>query len=281
MRVACLTVVSLSVPISLAGQTDSVRAVVEGRVIDPVGAPLSQTEIVWQTDKRSVMSRADGSFNLVVPVRGPTVVLVRRPGYSAQALRMDLSSGMWRGTIVLQPGSYRLPDVVVDAKYAKPAEYAGTAKYDGFFQRRKIGIGTFITREDIERSNSVHTLEILRSMPGIKVYVGNPGNPASADIKMPRCKDDLRSHLLGKVTVWIDGQMQQETMSSDQGEHGQNEFRLAEMLSRVSAKGIEMIEVYRGPGEIPGQFHWDGCAAIVIWTRYNPATDTTKAPANP
>lgn len=111
MRLARLAVVALLIPIRLSAQTDSVRAVVEGRVIDPTGAPLAQTEIVWQTDKRSVMSRADGSFSLVVPVRGPTVVLVRRPGYNAQVLWMDLTKGMWRGTIVLEPGTFRLPDV--------------------------------------------------------------------------------------------------------------------------------------------------------------------------
>jgi hypothetical protein len=102
------------VPGRLLSQTDSARAVVEGRVVSSAGAPLGDTEILWQTDRRSVLSRADGSFSLVVPLRAPTVVLVRRPGYSAQVLRVDLSRGMWRGTIVLEPGSFRLPDVVVD-----------------------------------------------------------------------------------------------------------------------------------------------------------------------
>jgi hypothetical protein len=42
-----------------------------------------------------------------------------------------------------------------------------------------------------------------------------------------------------------------------------------DMLSRISPSDIEMIEVYRGAGEIPGVFHWDGCAVIAIWTRWN------------
>jgi hypothetical protein len=281
MRWRWLAVLSLSAPVPLAAQADSARAVVEGKILDPVGSPLAQTEIIWQTDRRSVMSRADGSFSLVVPVRGPTVILVRRPGYSAQVLRVDLSMGVWRGNIVMEPGSFRLPEVVVDAKYAKPAEYAGTTKFDDFFRRKKSGFGTFISREDIERGNAVHTLEILRNIPGVKVYVGNPGNPGSADIKMARCRDDLRSQNLGKVSVWIDGRMEQEQMMADEAEHGLNEFRLAEMLSRISASGIEMMEIYRGPGQIPGEFHWDGCAAIVIWTRYNPVNDTTRAPTRP
>ncbi len=275
-----LAVVLLAVPVTASAQTDSVRAVVEGRVIDRRGAPLPQTEIIWQTDRRSVMSRADGSFSLEVPLRAETVILVRRPGSNAQVLRVDLSKGMWRGNIVLEPGSFRLPDLAVAAKYAKPAEYAGTSKYDGFFQRRKLGLGSFITREDIKNSNAGHTLEIFRGIPGFYVNVGNPSDPASADIKIPRCRDDLNNHYLGKVAVWIDGSLQIES-DMGRGEHGPNEAKLAEMLSRIGPEGIEMIEVFRGPGEIPGQFHWDGCAAIAIWTRYNPVLDTARSGKNP
>src|SRR3979490_696443 len=61
---------------SQAGPADSVRAVVEGRGVDPAGNPLAQAEIIWQSDRRSVLSRADGGFNLVVPFRGETVILV-------------------------------------------------------------------------------------------------------------------------------------------------------------------------------------------------------------
>lgn len=96
---------------------------------------------------------------------------------------------------------------------------------------------------------------------------------------MPRCEATPRR--LGKVTVWINGRMLQEQGGGNQGEHGAGSFKLAEMLSRISASGIEMMEINRGPGQIPGQFHWDGCAAIVIWTRYNPVSDTTRTPAKP
>ena len=40
-----------------------------------------------------------------------------------------------------------------------------------------------------------------------------------------------------------------------------------EALDYVRPSDIEMIEVYRGVGQIPGEFLEDACAAIVIWTR--------------
>jgi len=255
---------------ALGAQTDSVRAVVEGRIVDPNGMVLPEVEVIWQGDRRSVFSRGDGSFSLAIPVRGEAVVLFRRPGYSAQVLRMDTSKGFWRGRIVLVPGSQRLPDIEVAARYAKPAQYSGTVKFDDFFRRQKLGVGTFISREQIEKMNAYHTIEILRGVPGVYVNPGNAGDPASADIRMPRCAAE--GNRLGKVTVWIDGQRLNESSEPPPSgqNHGAGSFRLAEMLERIAASGIEMIEVYRGPSQIPGEFHWDGCAAIAIWTRYNP-----------
>src|SRR6266508_293025 len=138
MRLRALAfLISLS-STSLHAQADSARAVAEGRVVDPDGAPIAGAEVVWQGDKRSVLTRADGIFSLSVPLRAETVVLVRRPGYSAQALRVDLTTGIWRGTIVLTPGSLRLPDIEVAARYAKPAQYSATTRYDDFFRRQKL-----------------------------------------------------------------------------------------------------------------------------------------------
>jgi hypothetical protein len=264
---------------ALHAQADSVGAVVEGRVVDPDGASIKEAEIIWQGDKRSVLSRADGTFSLVVPIRRETVFLIRRPGYNPQALRMNLSSGSWRGSIVLVPGSQRLPDLEVAARYAKPARYSGTIKYDGFFKRQKLGLGTFVSRDQIEQMNAFHTIEILRGIPGIHVDIGVPTDPTTADIRIPRCESD--DHKLGKVTVWIDGQLLIE--SRERGLHGAGSAALAEMLQRIGPTDIEMVEVFRGPGQIPGEFHWDGCAAIAIWTRYNRVPDSTgsQPPAPP
>lgn len=263
MRCRIAVAALLLLPASAVAQADTTKTLVEGKVLDPVGTPLGQTEIVWQTDKRSVLSRADGSFSLSVPLRGPTVILVRRPGYNAQALRVDLSRGMWRGTIVLEPGSFKLPDVEVEAKNAKPADYAGTTKYDGFFQRRKLGLGTFITRQDIERLNAFHTMELMRLVPGARVSIGPSGAPNQMGLKIMRCAF--------KTTVWIDGALQQTSIGGpDGGAFASPGADVAEVLSRLTPTNIEFIEVYRGAAQIPGAFHWDGDCVIAIWTRYNP-----------
>jgi len=218
--------------------------------------------VLWQQGRMSVLSRADGSFNLIIPVRGEVVVLIRRPGFNAQALRVDLTrSSFWRGSIVLRPGSFRLPDIEVTARNAKPAAYAGTAKYDDFFRRERLGLGTFISREQIERSNAFHTIEILRGIPGIRADF----HPVITDqaVSFARCSPRDPEY---NVTVWIDGQR-----LYPEGGSKASPRAVAEMISRITPTGIEMMEIYRGGSQIPGEFHSDGCAAIVIWTRHNRA----------
>jgi len=65
--------------------------------------------------------------------------------------------------------------------------------------------------------------------------------------------------------VFIDGVLQMESERTS----GLGEEPTVEMLSRINPADIEMIEVYRGASEIPGVFHWNGCAVIAIWTRWN------------
>jgi hypothetical protein len=79
------------------------------------------------------------------------------------------------------------------------------------------------------------------------------------------------------VTVWIDGRMLLEPMNDpDRGRFGIGSRNLAEMLYRIGPSDIEMVEVFRGPSQIPGEFHWDGCAAVAVWTRYYPVADSTR-----
>lgn len=260
MHSFCRALLILLLPSTMWAQGDSLRALIEGRVIDPNGAAVEAAEIVWPKGGLSVLTRADGTFTLRVPRGAEVVIVARRPGFNAQALRIDVTTiTNWRGTILLQPGSFRLPDVEVTARNAKPSQYGNTAKYDDFFRRQRLGLGTFVTREQIEKMNVMHTIEIFRGMPGVRADV-HPLITAQS-IAFARCHPNDWSY---NVSVWIDGQR-----LFPEGGGIASPTAVAEMIARVGPTGIEMIEVYRGAGQIPGEFHTDGCAAIVIWTRHN------------
>jgi hypothetical protein len=251
--------------LSAAGQGIELRGIVH----DPDARPIPGVEVRAQEARG--LTDSLGRF-VLRGLSGDSVRLeLRRIGYQALTRTISLREPPVGLELVLSPDPVVLPEIRTTARADKPARYLGTTKYDGFFQRQKLGLGTFISREQIERMNAFHTLEIFRGIPGIYVSVGNPGDPYSADIRLARCT--------GKVSVWIDGRLQIGG-GFDRGNGGSPNRRalsteLAALLEQIAPAGIEMIEVYRGVSQIPGVFHWDGCAVIAIWTRYNRGADST------
>ena len=39
------------------------------------------------------------------------------------------------------------------------------------------------------------------------------------------------------------------------------------ILDRIPIGDIELIEIFRGPGELPPEFNEGNCGAISVWTR--------------
>ena len=100
------------------------------------------------------------------------LLLIRRIGYRALFLNFDPGAERDPKTrIVLNAGSAQLPDIQVKGVGANPLQYAGTTKYDDFFRRQRLGAGTFLSREDIERRNAFHSVELLQQIPGVRVSV--------------------------------------------------------------------------------------------------------------
>ncbi len=135
--------------------------------------------------------------------------------------------------------------VVEGGRFAKPAEYAFTTRYDDFFRRRAFRSGTFRTREDALFQSAFQTAELLRGIPGVFVRFSQGG----LSVAFSACRESY-----AKVSVWIDGAR---VITDNHNE----------ALTYLRPEDIEMIEVYRRSGQIPGEFLGDSCAAIVIWTR--------------
>jgi hypothetical protein len=195
------------------------------------------------------------------------VVRVRRIGYRAQYLAATLAAGDHKEvTIALTPGVYELPELTVTARLAKPIEYSWTTKYDEFFRRKYVGLGRYISRQDIDKKAASHTAEILLGVPGVRVYLGAPG--ISPDkVKFTGCS---------QISVWVDGAELRPLTRIGEGAitgawHPQREpvgpAEVGEMLERIHPLQIEMIEIYTSPAGMQAEFLGNSCGAIVIWTR--------------
>lgn len=267
---SCLA--SISLPVGLVAQASPADRVIHGRVFGKSGVPVTGVEVLNQTGPARATTDSSGRFTMGGLPPAVVWLLLRRPGYGPRTVIVDLRSRLTADTTIELPeDAFVLPTIEVTSRFGKPSRYAGTSKYDGFFERRKRGLGTFLTDEDIERRNAHRTAEILEVVPGARVSLYPPGVLGSS-VSFARCDE-----LPPKVAVFVDGIQLIPEGGFSSGYAGframpkevKDKMRatVVEMLDRVDPRSIAMVEVYRGVAQIPPEFQNDNCAAIVIWTK--------------
>ena len=218
-----------------------------GQVTDSLGVPVPLAEIAILGTGLRVVADSEGLFRVSdVPV-GLHPVIVRSIGWKPLFLFLRMGENEERiARIGLEPAPQQLPELIVEGgKFAKPPEYAFTHRYDGFFHRRQVRAGSFLTRADPLFASAMYTGDLLRGIPGVRVSFGAGGT----GVLFTSCRG-----FGAKVTVWIDGARIMADANT--------------AIGYVRPGDIEMIEVYRRVGQIPAEFQdGDSCAAIVIWTR--------------
>ncbi len=244
----------------LRAQLDTTVVRIIGVVVDPMRQPIEGAEVRVMVGGAAVLTGPNGAFRLVTPRTKEVLVQIRRPGYRAQLLRFD---NEWAGTVVLEPGTYELPEVRVMARYAKPAAYAATSKFDDYFKRRRLGLGQFISREDIDRRGPLEVAQMLEGKPGIKVNFDPYG--AGTAVSFARCRE-----WPPKINVYLDGRKLLPPLRDSDGTDPRSRVvrhPVGDMLDRIAVADVELIEIFRGPSELPPEFNDGNCGAISIWTR--------------
>jgi hypothetical protein len=110
---------------------------------------------------------------------------------------------------------------------------------EAFERRRLTQRGTFLTRSDIQASNSAEFTDLLRPIPGVRL--------------VPTATLGYEVYFRGGCTpdLWMDGAHVGSTTDID---------------SFIRPEDLDAVEVYRGP-DLPGEFGTNLCGAIVAWTR--------------
>jgi len=123
--------------------------------------------------------------------------------------------------------------------------------------RRTRGLGTHITRQEIEDRGPANVTDMLLELPGL--YASRRGTGASGrTITMSR---SLAGPAGGScpVQIWVDGMLA--TVNAPGGDVFVDEL--------VTPQDVEMIEVFRGLGTVPAEFlnPYARCGVIAIWTK--------------
>lgn len=214
-----------------------------GIVRDPAGAPVEGATI--EIPGTNVRSNSTGFFRLWTGTADTVTISVRRLGFAAVEALLTARDKQWDTVVVeLEPTARKLEGVSVTGTPIQRERWMRE-----FDQRRALGLGVFVTRDDIEARNSSRLSDVLRDRRGVHVvrlgtqrygvrfatFTGSRGSACQPDVYV----DGARAHGLE--------------------------------VDDLLASTIEAVELYDTFATVPMQFAHQAnsipCGTIVIWTR--------------
>jgi Carboxypeptidase regulatory-like domain len=230
-------------------------AVLEGQVERPDGGPLAGALVEVEGTGDSSTTGDAGYFTIRGLPSGTHMLVVRSVGFEPTSVVVELTRRQPQHVVVsMMKATYVLSTVVVQAQ-----QLARGYLNVGFSQRRKVGVGQFMTLDQIAARHAEQFTDLFTNFHGIRLAYGGP---AGTDISPSRGID-------GCIVYVIDG------MPFNQMVHGE----LDAMLLPESLAGIEVYT----PPEVPEEFKVRSlpgtnafgvpilgridCTTIVIWSK--------------
>jgi hypothetical protein len=182
---------------------------------------------------------------------GNRLVEVRHTGFAYLRVGTDFVGGdTVRRELRMQSQPVELPGVVATS-WGRSMKL----RNNGFYDRQRRGMGTFMTQDQIEAIHPLHTNDIfrhtrgamvVRDRKGVESVVSSRGQSIGAKCPMQLYVDNVP--LLSR-----DPRDQQEAING------------------VPWNDIEALEIYTGPATIPAEYNVTGnaCGVILFWTGRN------------
>lgn len=218
----------LSVPGWLYGQ-----ATLAGHIrVQDSSRTLAEVEVSLPGLDRRVTTGPDGRYEFRDVPAGSVRIVVRRVGYSPLDLVRQIPTA-GRVTLDLQmaPRPIVLDSVVVTAQMERRR-----VRMAEFERRRQMGIGTFRTREQLEKKETLSLETLLRDLGATGASRRGPGS-LSGVCRMGLIVDGL-------VRSWSD-------------------------VREYAVRNIEALELYTGTARVPLVYEGPNasCGVLVLWTR--------------
>lgn len=208
--------------------------------------PLTGVRVHLSGVDAVVLTDRNGRARLQNIPPGRHILTLTRLGYAPERVLVEFTgSERVQAEIELAPQPITLEGIEATAAGEPRSRTLSNA---GFYHRQKAGMGTFITRDDIERQRPAETIHLFRTMRGFRVTVSRDGRPmlVMSRVIWGTCAPDL----------YIDGMRVHAGRRLDPSEY-------------VQPNHIEGIETYAGPASIPPEYNVTGsaCGVVLIWTR--------------
>jgi hypothetical protein len=217
------------------------RITIDGLVADTSLAPLAGAQITLMGTGVQVTTGESGRFRIRDVPLGHYLIVVRRLGYRPTSGIMDLSGAdTLRVSYTLEPSPPTLPGVVIE-------ERSIPFRLLDFEMRRRAGLGTFFTEDDLERRHPVLLSDILNGVLGVQVAPRRGGG------HVVRARRGGSSASACSMKVYLDD------MPRASGDD----------LDGIPPRELAGIEIYLGPAEIPPRYNGpgSGCGVMMLWTK--------------
>jgi hypothetical protein len=224
---------------------------VTGKVVDKNGKPLSGARVQLQGGGSVAISKPNGEFTLDSLPSGTQALEVRKLGYAATDVPVELSANAPAAATVTM-GDF-VP--VLEAMKVEAASNSGLSKV-GYLERKQTGMGYYMDGNMINHQ-SMSFSDVMRVAPGLKVSPAGDGRTYVIE--------DARTPSGGCVEYWVDDTHWTTMTPGDIDQY-------------VRPDEIVAIEVYHG-SQTPVRYTTPGqssCATIVVWTVARVRPDSKK-----
>jgi hypothetical protein len=228
------------------------KSVLTGTVMGPDGAPLEGAQVLLVGTSLSAKADYKGAFRMTGLPAGTQKVEVRLLSYQMKSYVVNLSTVREAHlNAVLDARAQVLDPVIVTANE--------TTDIPGFDERKKLGLGTYFTKSQIQDANSGAITDIFRRVPGMKVMFSNGQYIVVSNRLNQSCVS---------AQWYVDGAPYQMTDQDDPDE----------LFPPIE---VEAIEVYNSATTTPVQYQGNqsACGTILIWTMHGHMTKKPKKPA--
>jgi hypothetical protein len=162
----------LAVQVAAAVQASApTTTVFSGRVVkDLDGAPVADADVILPDAKVSGSTNARGEFRIANVPAGRHTVQIRKIGYTFTDQQIEFTAGTPVEQTLKVSNITTLDSVSVTARNAPPDD-----EMRKFEENRKIGLGKFITREELAKVPNMKGSLLVGQFPGIQLTYGPPG----------------------------------------------------------------------------------------------------------
>jgi hypothetical protein len=213
-----------------------------GTVLNESGRPVGDAVVEVRQTGLPVRTDASGRFELTGLPVGTHVLEVRRIGFVPQHDVVQLASSSATSVTVSLEKPVRLLDAV-----RVTARTLYSRRQLEIEQRRRRGFGHYIMRDELERNPSARVTDLLRRVPGVRIYPSPSGDVVAF-------RETTVSGAC-RPTVFLDG-------------HRLGVEESLDVLATVNS--LEAIEVYTSAAQAPVEYGGRACGSIVLWTRLEP-----------